>query len=670
MRGLALSFIIWFTLFLFCYSAFAQVSLDDKDTISYRERTIELIPAFSRTCTPQHVCTATIRSGLNLNIKEDPEFPVNYVGFNGTHAELQLSADVKHKYTQIPLKSVVDSKETVEQDIVLTTKQIWMDDIKENVEVVDNPPIVSLDITKDYKWGYNSTTVHFNDNISDLLDDAEFDEDTGGQDGQEQTFVVDPLDGGGEVLLFKLNMSVIPIGSIISDFHFCFRTSTSGGTNNEIGAYFSNANQSWDERDIDSLCGDGAACSDLNQFRDTYLGNFTWNLNGTFQCANNSLLTQMVNASIGTNITIFLQDNSSFSGDNLITYSQEQAIGTSRPYFNVTYELPPSTARNDTYLEWNITNGSIWNLTNFSNSYVRYISENETTHNLNLFINSTLQWGVVANNNTWYAVSMANLTYNATSSFHFQAILNTTANYTLTILNVSDDVPAPAPPVLYHYLDFNFANESIVNLSDLQYYVKIKLMSHNYSWFWTDLYINGTYETSINATNSTWTSFDLINVSSVGDIFLIANNSLNTTNIYKLTITNTTGAPAPTVGAWSGEIMSIAIFLIGAVFILLYIGRTSQVDQIKLFLTMVAIISSAGLARLASLIASDYSLSSDIVLVIDVITIIFLFVFVIMLMYTIVMFIVYVLHTLASRKLEKDAPKLWSGKGDANLWKW
>jgi len=206
-------------------------------------------------------------------------------------------------------------------------------------------------------------------------------------------------------------------------------------------------------------------------------------------------------------------------------------------------------------------------------------------------------------------------------------------------------------------------------IRDRDYYVGVRWMSHNYTWRWTDLYLNGTWNTSINTTNNTWVSFNLTNLTYIGQLELEANNSLNTTNIYILSITNTT-TTTPTIGAWSGEMMSIALLLVGAVFILLYIGRTSEVKEVRLFLSSVALAVCAGLSHISWLIANSYSLSADIQSVIAVITVILLFVFVIMLMYTVVMFMHFILTFFEERKINKGAVSLWSGKGKDKREQW
>ena len=240
----------------------------------------------------------------------------------------------------------------------------------------------------------------------------------------------------------------------------------------------------------------------------------------------------------------------------------------------------PVVPPNYTIIYWNVTNHTVYNISNFTGqTSVTYNSSNESTLYLLFYENSTKIYGFTANNNTIYSINLTNLTYNATSFYHWRGNANHTANYTLTYLNISDYSLPPPPKIQYTYS--NIANGTTINLSAGASAFKYAMYSWNYTNYLTKVYLNGTEQCSFNLANITYRNCDISNLTGVnGTYYAIINNTFNESRYY-FRITNISGVPF-TPGEKIDYYMAIALICVALLSFLIILSfriDTNKLDK-------------------------------------------------------------------------------------------
>jgi len=355
------------------------------------------------------LCTQTIYSGIrfvyeddnwkkieearslkgvwNVDIDEDPDFPVEIVDFNYTSIILDLSVSDKNKNKDIDLK--VYNKENKTQkpkdkrgNIKDKDKKIKLSDSNEKHRVmIDLADTKESLLGQEIKWGDNSTIIQLIEPNSENLEDSFFSEDDT-IDGSESYLLADVVDGNGEITFIKFNISSIPSDSLIENATLALYVYAAPGASDEDLDVWYVDNQTWVEETIDSLCSDGAAFSDVWDMFTTKIRTY----NGQDGVAHWDFISDLHSAvqteidNENSNLS-FALNNTGNSSDYYYWSSKETATASQRPYLNITYSEPTKGLVNT-------TEGATPFYTNISNPFNISLNQNEC-QNITWWVNAT-----------------------------------------------------------------------------------------------------------------------------------------------------------------------------------------------------------------------------------------------------------------------------------------
>ena len=405
--------------------------------------------------------------GFKVNILEDDkDFPIEVIDFNYTSITVKLNPDGLSIFNKdVPiriwnenitkkeqfLQDVIDGKEVSEGilDYKKEMDNILEEEIGFNLLNQKETKTYNFNIGDILEFGYNSTTIQLQEADTENLEDATFDEDST-RDGTENLLLSDFVDGGGEITFIKFNISSIPSGQQIENATLCLRNYNDVSASNEILEIWRVSNQTWVEGEIDALCGDGVACSDMwNMFTTqirTYAGidNLEqWN------CISDLHSAVQIDYDAENPATSFTLNN---TGDTIDYYqwkSKEHTTTNERPYLNITYSqaldiTPP-------YFTTIPNNESIFYLNETLN--VTFVGTDETGFS-GYFINDTTNFnmgfgsGFLINNTPLSAGNYAvNVSINDTSNNINWTIFTLEINQSL---NPCDIILNDTSPLTFH----------------------------------------------------------------------------------------------------------------------------------------------------------------------------------------------------------------------------
>ncbi|KKM55277.1 hypothetical protein LCGC14_1552780 [marine sediment metagenome] len=267
---------------------------------------------------------------IKLSIQEDKNYPVKVIDYNYTSITLDVQADTSELNKDIPLK--VYNKEN---------KTIYYEDTAKLTSVSEKKNyVIPFGFDKVIKWGENSTMIILNGTEGDaILEDDMFAEDST-RDGTQNFMFVDLIDGTGDIGFFKWDISIFIPKTTFSDVRACLWMG--GGSNENIDVFYI-ANQTWEEGEIDALCGDGVYCPDLDDMFTTFVTTFAGDdVSDHYECFNSleSFVELEVNNS-NTNFSFAL--NFSAGGDATDQYSfrtKEHTNTGQRNFMNFTFISP------------------------------------------------------------------------------------------------------------------------------------------------------------------------------------------------------------------------------------------------------------------------------------------------------------------------------------------
>lgn len=191
---------------------------------------------------------------IKLQIILDERYPVTCSDYNWTHRTCTYKiSDSEMSNKDIPL-SIIERGE--EQDIEKSKTNLQFISDKELKEIT-----IEVNANEIIKFGENSTIIRLNDTNGDILEDTRFDEDE--NNVETDKLIADKIDGTGEIVFVKYNISAIPYGSVITDAHwFAYVALTSYGSTAPVEVCHW-TNQTWHQAEIDALCTD-VHCQKMN----------------------------------------------------------------------------------------------------------------------------------------------------------------------------------------------------------------------------------------------------------------------------------------------------------------------------------------------------------------------------------------------------------------------
>lgn len=175
------------------------------------------------------------------------------------------------------------------------------------------------------------------ENLTDVPEDSEFDEDTTGQTGFETNLVADVIDGTGELLMIKFDISNLTTGDTVDEATLCLFVAAAGAGSTEV---FHNTNQTWIQEDIDAFCSDGVFCQDLvdmNYFTTSLNTTTTFTTSGVYECIRGLESGVQTDVTAGNNFVSFTLNKTSSTSTPTIFDSKEHADATHHPYLNLTW---------------------------------------------------------------------------------------------------------------------------------------------------------------------------------------------------------------------------------------------------------------------------------------------------------------------------------------------
>ena len=271
-------------------------------------------------------------------------------------------------------------------------------------------------------------------------------------------------------------------------------------------------------------------------------------------------------------------------------------VGYWETTFNTTYNSTTSgmlnitnttrdTPLNYTHIFWNVTNNTVYNISNFTgHTMVYFNSSNFTTMNLALYENSTNIYSIVATNVSYYTINLTNLTWNATSWYHWQSENNVSANYSLRYINDSD-YSVPTPPIETQTVNVNISNGTEINYSKLGGYIAGRFISWNETPQTLDIWVNGSKLCTQSANNNTYYPCDLSSLSINTTYAGFINNTYNSSYFWFKTKNETAAAPTVTVISETDIYMGLSIFIFTnvALYVLIFhLINNIRVDAEKL----------------------------------------------------------------------------------------
>lgn len=205
-----------------------------------------------------------------------------------------------------------------------------------------------------------------------------------------------------------------------------------------------------------------------------------------------------------------------------------------------------------------------------------------------------------------------------------------TTNTTAQLWNVSinyDFIPSE-----FNYVVPNFSNNSRINLSTVSDYFKATFYSWNESSLVMEMLINGTSEQNVTASNATLQQFTISSITNNGSYTIEIRNKYNTTGVHYFEVVETASREIDR----NINYIAIAFIMVAIVAILTYIGRTSENEIIKMFFSMLSILSLTGLSHIAYLISRETLAFENISIIIFWFTVTFALVSMFMFFYTLI----------------------------------
>ncbi len=215
----------------------------------------------------------------------------------------------------------------------------------------------------------------------------------------------------------------------------------------------------------------------------------------------------------------------------------------------------------------------------------------------------------------------------------------------------NNDFYVPPVPPFYFNLSSIFLNHSKINISNISNYEVIgRYISSNISTVNITLYLNGTYEDSVIASNDTDFALHITNINETG-YYVIRLQSPYTNLVYYFRVVET--IPDAFIGG--SALIAIAMLLISSVAIMTLLGITTSNDMLKLLLCSMSVLGLVGLSFLAYNFADHINAPSDMMETIWLFPLIFMILSVFIFIYTAASFVIYVIQLFT--RVKKDGLK-------------
>lgn len=211
-------------------------------------------------------------------------------------------------------------------------------------------------------------------------------------------------------------------------------------------------------------------------------------------------------------------------------------------------------------------------------------------------------------------------------------------------------VPLPIPPLHTQQLVTDFINGSTHYLDDLPLFVRVKFVSWNESTDNITILINGTYETSAILTNNTFYDFE---ISSIQTTNLTGKYILGISGKYEM-VNYTFFITERKIPISNTSLIAVVLLLISCVYIMAYLGTSTQNEIIRMLLNTMSLLSLTGISFIALLITKTYNLGDEIEQVVFYFVVLFGTIFAFMFVLSIYYIIIYVLNLIAQRKAKKE----------------
>lgn len=218
-------------------------------------------------------------------------------------------------------------------------------------------------------------------------------------------------------------------------------------------------------------------------------------------------------------------------------------------------------------------------------------------------------------------------------------------------------------PLEYFNISVDFTNHSNINLSNISNYPIVgRFTSWNETALNITLYLNGTYEDSVIATNNTDFLLNINSINGTGS-YVIRIRAPQESLIYYFRVVEV--SPNPFLS--NSSLIAIAMLVIASVTLITILGITTQNEMLKLLLCTTAIAGIVGLSWLAYLFADYIGAGEDIKGMILTFVLIFLIITIFVVFYTIYSFTIYVLVFLT--KFKEKGWGAFKKEDEANVYK-
>lgn len=327
----------------------------------------------------------------------------------------------------------------------------------------------------------------------------------------------------------------------------------------------------------------------------------------------------------------------------------------------VGYIIGYRTVGGNEYLKGNLDEFAIFNRT-LSASEIRLLYERGATRfqTFARSCNDGLCSGETWNQITDESTASLSLTDNRYFQYKF-AFYENQSNTTAQLWNVSVDYTLL--PKEFNYIVPNFANNSIINLSTVANYFGAKFLSWNESSLAMQVFINGTSEQNLTMNNNTIDYFTISSINDTGIYTISISNKYNTTGTYYFTVTSSEARAIDK----NINYIAIALIMIAVVAILAYIGRTSENELVKMFFSMLSILSLTGLSHIASIISRETLANEQISTMIFWFTVTFALVSMFMMFYTLIVVGVYILNLVNELRKAGSIKNLMMKRGGKDI---
>lgn len=328
----------------------------------------ELVPIVSYTYSTREscsegVCNLLLHSGTRYGYENNewkkveklrswkgttPITPV--ISFDGTHEVVVIdynASSIAFEFSFDPENlgeyeyEVEDGKMKTKLKIINSTggleHEVEIEIEEDEYALIEYNSFIGTILSKEFRFGEDSTTIQLQDPDTENLEDAYFDEDDS-PDGTETSLILDVIDGSGEMPFFKFNISAIPAGQQIDNATICVVTSVS---QTETVDVWRSANQTWKEEDLDGVC-PNVFCDALRSMLTTKIVSTTFVGGPTTQMCTGNLHTNGVAvdyAAGNPNTTIVFNHTGNAANFYTLLSKEYNLVPANRPYLNITYSV-------------------------------------------------------------------------------------------------------------------------------------------------------------------------------------------------------------------------------------------------------------------------------------------------------------------------------------------